>query len=620
MTEEEALAQLKNEAANIEKTGFATPELAAAQAAKNAAPLPATPAPAPASATPAIQSAPISAPSPAASAPRASSNLTPVPVSPGERDALIKRYTDAGYTPSAAAARVNELWAGRPGYEAAPVIPDGYVQINGAQYPTTAAQQAAYENIQVIGQPGQPGSYLIGRPKQQSIALPGGTMSVDMATGDVKPGGDALASPDQTMPLPSIQGVSAAGTSTDALTKLISDFELNNKNIQDQILASGQPTDREIALQKKIDDLTAAFDKGNANIEGRAIPIEDIAGQEAQLLKNTKALLDPLQAELTRETNARTSKLNALTQGLGFQVANENLTLEKAKLIQQPLLDAQKNVQDYIINLATKYPDAGITMADSAETAAGKVAKNSALYAKEVSSSAAGADPTSYREWQLAGSPGTYLQFLKDRGVPAQATADQNRNAGFALRAGDSDTIINQFGYAAAGLSGAGQALLPDSVFTNWLKSPEYQQLDQAERDFVNAVLRRESGAVISNQEFDNARKQYFPTAGDSKAVIDQKAANRLNALRGIALSSGPALTPTFVDDHAAALKSGIGGGTADVSGNADIATQINEARAAGYSDKQTFDYMVQHGLITPPSNQEVDPTLYLNRDRKSVV
>jgi hypothetical protein len=60
--------------------------------------------------------------------------------------------------------------------------------------------------------------------------------------------------------------------------------------------------------------------------------------------------------------------------------------------------------------------------------------------------------------------------------------------------------------------------------------SPAQQQVEQAQRDFINAVLRRESGAVISESEFDNARKQYFPQVGDSAAVKKQKADNRRRA------------------------------------------------------------------------------------------
>jgi hypothetical protein len=68
----------------------------------------------------------------------------------------------------------------------------------------------------------------------------------------------------------------------------------------------------------------------------------------------------------------------------------------------------------------------------------------------------------------------------------------------------------------------------------NLVNSKEGQRLDQSKRDFLNAVLRRESGAVIADTEFDNGNKQYFPQAGDSQEVITQKRDNRLLATRGI--------------------------------------------------------------------------------------
>lgn len=60
------------------------------------------------------------------------------------------------------------------------------------------------------------------------------------------------------------------------------------------------------------------------------------------------------------------------------------------------------------------------------------------------------------------------------------------------------------------------------------------QQAEQAQRDFINAVLRRESGAVISPQEFANARLQYFPEPGDTPQKLAQKARNRKLAISGM--------------------------------------------------------------------------------------
>lgn len=62
---------------------------------------------------------------------------------------------------------------------------------------------------------------------------------------------------------------------------------------------------------------------------------------------------------------------------------------------------------------------------------------------------------------------------------------------------------------------------------TNWTQSGDQQQVEQAQRDFINAVLRRESGAAISSGEFANAAQQYFPQPGDKPGVLAQKAAAR---------------------------------------------------------------------------------------------
>ena len=80
-----------------------------------------------------------------------------------------------------------------------------------------------------------------------------------------------------------------------------------------------------------------------------------------------------------------------------------------------------------------------------------------------------------------------------------------------------------------------------------YLMSENFQKYDQAKRDFVNAVLRRESGAVISPDEFKNAERQYFPLPGDTQKVIEQKRQNREEAIRGIAGAAGRSYTPDFV-------------------------------------------------------------------------
>jgi hypothetical protein len=67
------------------------------------------------------------------------------------------------------------------------------------------------------------------------------------------------------------------------------------------------------------------------------------------------------------------------------------------------------------------------------------------------------------------------------------------------------------------------------------------QAYSQAARQFVNSVLRRESGAAISQSEFDSARKQYLPMPGDTDQVKAQKRAARADVLTQFERGAGPA-------------------------------------------------------------------------------
>lgn len=73
-------------------------------------------------------------------------------------------------------------------------------------------------------------------------------------------------------------------------------------------------------------------------------------------------------------------------------------------------------------------------------------------------------------------------------------------------------------------------------------KSKGLLSQEQAERNFINATLRRESGAAISKDEFATAEKQYFPRVGDDPEVLKQKAENRRTVLEGLTAEAGPAI------------------------------------------------------------------------------
>ena len=66
------------------------------------------------------------------------------------------------------------------------------------------------------------------------------------------------------------------------------------------------------------------------------------------------------------------------------------------------------------------------------------------------------------------------------------------------------------------------------------------QQVNQAKSNFVTAVLRKESGASISDAEFEREDKKYFPQVGDSEKTIKQKADARKLAIKAMEIQAGP--------------------------------------------------------------------------------
>lgn len=108
-------------------------------------------------------------------------------------------------------------------------------------------------------------------------------------------------------------------------------------------------------------------------------------------------------------------------------------------------------------------------------------------------------------------------------------------------------------------LTGGMQSVLPETM-----RSEERKKQDQAERNFVTAVLRPESGATIREEEFKDAAGIYFPRAGDSPELVKQKARSRQQALEGLRAEAGEVWdkVPSITGDGepAAAPPAGNGG------------------------------------------------------------
>ena len=161
--------------------------------------------------------------------------------------------------------------------------------------------------------------------------------------------------------------------------------------------------------------------------------------------------------------------------------------------------------------------------------------------------------PSGYR-WGANGN----LEFIPGgpadtTGKNSTATDTQRVTALFADRAREAEEILSGTGKKGTpsykpGVQGQGSSFWQNAraqvpVFGNSLVSDDYQKYDQAKRNFVNAVLRKESGAVIGKDEFANADLQYFPQPFDTPEVIAQKTRNRQTAIEGLKRAAGNALS-----------------------------------------------------------------------------
>ena len=154
-----------------------------------------------------------------------------------------------------------------------------------------------------------------------------------------------------------------------------------------------------------------------------------------------------------------------------------------------------------------------------------------------------------YQQFMIEGGAkkGMTLTVGKDGTVTMTqggATVGKPKTEGQANATGFWDRVAkankNLEGLEDQGTSFAGNVLASLPLGTgNWLQTSEFQLYSQSQEDWINAVLRDESGAAIGPAEFESAKTQYFPQVGDKPAVIAQKRANRKTKELGLWTKSG---------------------------------------------------------------------------------
>jgi hypothetical protein len=156
---------------------------------------------------------------------------------------------------------------------------------------------------------------------------------------------------------------------------------------------------------------------------------------------------------------------------------------------------------------------------------------------------------------------GLEQQKLSQEMQMPKLTESQGNAVGFGVRAKEANSLLNQLEQSGvkdtgkvrstvAGIVGATPFVgekaeqgmhAAMNVLPEFLGGPSeaQQATDQARRNFVTAVLRKESGAAISNSEFYNEAQKYFPQPGDAPSVIKQKQHARETAIKSLEYQAG---------------------------------------------------------------------------------
>jgi len=315
------------------------------------------------------------------------------------------------------------------------------------------------------------------------------------------------------------------------------------------------------AVQQKRASLT----QGLVTEEGRVVPMGVITGRQAQMRKQAAAEIEGLQAAAEAAQNNISAANSRIDRALNIKYGDLEQRIEVAKTalsvnesrfsraekraaqqrqtelnLLQNQLQEKKDQEKQAMELVLSAQAEGFPPSSASETI--KQIQNGEIDIADVAGRVGpyvGAQDRIYKQLQIQ----ALQQQLSGDGTPGikPLTASQQQALTFGTRMLEAESVIEEVGGQFTGFL---DRISGSKFFPQGLKSDDRQKFEQAQRNFINAVLRRESGAAISPEEFTSAERQYFPQPGDSTAVLIQKKQNRATVTRGLLAEAGQDTTP----------------------------------------------------------------------------
>ena len=145
---------------------------------------------------------------------------------------------------------------------------------------------------------------------------------------------------------------------------------------------------------------------------------------------------------------------------------------------------------------------------------------------------------------QIAPAPGATkpVVIAKPPAEEKPLTEVQGKATGFAGRMINASKILDPLDPTEASKAGVAETTLGQKLgpYAGYLESPARKSYKQAQRDWVTANLRQETGAAMGADEMNNEILKYFPQPTDTPQVIEQKRRSREAATQAMIVTAGP--------------------------------------------------------------------------------
>jgi len=138
--------------------------------------------------------------------------------------------------------------------------------------------------------------------------------------------------------------------------------------------------------------------------------------------------------------------------------------------------------------------------------------------------------PQTVTTFDSSGKPITTINQVNFKAL----TEGQGKDFTYAQRGDQANAIVASLEKDVSSMSRSKflkSKLSSGNILTNKYADPKVQQITQAEKNFLTAVLRRESGAQIAPSEMEDGERIYFARPGDGDDVKAQKKQARETAI-----------------------------------------------------------------------------------------